>query len=117
MGRDKQLSAAAVMLNILLALLLVTVPSQAQPPLRGPLCHLCQNIVTDIETWLTSDNTMDQIINFVHEICQVLEAVDPNLGSACTELEGQLPDIIQFVNENLSPEEVCVCLRSCEGDC
>ena len=57
-------------------------------------------------------------ISFVFQICKVLAAVDPSLGSACTDLEAQLPDIIQYIlTENLSPQEVCVCLRSCEGDC
>merc|ERR1711973_513556 len=107
-----------VMFSFLLTLFLVAVPSPGQSPQPDPLCKLCQNIVTDIETWLTSENTMDQIIGFVDQICKVLAAVDPTLGSACTDLEAQLPDIIQYIlTENLSPQEVCVCLRSCEGDC
>ena len=56
-----------IMFSFLLTLSLVAVPSLGQSPQPDPLCKLCQNIVTDIETWLTSDNTMDQIIGFVDQ--------------------------------------------------
>ena len=35
------------------------------------LCNICLDIVTDIDSWITSDTTEDQIVDWMHMICEV----------------------------------------------
>ena len=57
-----------IMLRLVVTLLLMVTTVRPQDTQRAFLCDLCQNVVTDMETWLTSDNTIDQIINFMDEV-------------------------------------------------
>ena len=57
------------MYSIALSLLIIA-SAQAgkveQP--KDLLCDICVDIVTDIDEWITSDTTMDEIINFVEGV-------------------------------------------------
>ena len=35
------------------------------------LCSICIDIVTDIDSWLTSDTTEDQVVQWMYGICEV----------------------------------------------
>ena len=35
---------------------------------RDLLCDVCMDIVTDIDEWITSDSTMDEIVQFVEGV-------------------------------------------------
>ena len=35
------------------------------------LCTICIDIVEDIDSWLTSDTTEQQIVDWLNQICQV----------------------------------------------
>ena len=35
------------------------------------LCTVCIDIVTDIDSWLTSDTTEDQIVEWMFGLCEV----------------------------------------------
>ena len=35
------------------------------------LCTICLDIVEDIDSWLTSDTTEEQIVDWIDNICQV----------------------------------------------
>lgn len=52
------------------ALLILASAAQAgkveQP--KDLLCDICVDIVTDLDEWITSDSTMDDIINFVEGV-------------------------------------------------
>ena len=39
------------------------------------LCNICVDIVTDIDSWITSDTTEDQIVDWLHMICEVATAI------------------------------------------
>merc|ERR1712110_672953 len=97
----------------LLVLLGLTQAANSQP--KDLLCDICIDVVTDIDEWLTSDQTMDDIIHFVEGLCQALGAIDPTLETLCKSLiEAQLPDIINgLVNDNLNPSEVCASIGMC----
>ena len=61
------------MYSIALSLLIIA-SAQAgkveQP--KDLLCDICVDIVTDIDEWITSDTTMDEIINFVEGVsCEI----------------------------------------------
>merc|ERR1712107_962384 len=55
------------------------------------LCDICVDVVTDLDNWITSDSTMDEIIDFVENLCSLFGAIDPALETLCdTLIESQL---------------------------
>ena len=58
------------MYTVALSILIIASAAQAgkveQP--KDLLCDICVDIVTDIDEWITSDSTMDDIINFVEGV-------------------------------------------------
>ena len=94
------------------------------------LCDICIDVVTDLDQWLTSDATMDEIIYFVEgvqktisnvvkiillQLCRAIGEIIEGLELMCNELfEDYLPDIINgLVDENLNPSEVCARIGAC----
>ena len=66
------------MYSVALSLLIIASAAQAgkveQP--KDLLCDICVDIVTDIDEWITSDSTMDDIINFVEGVsCEHLSMI------------------------------------------
>merc|ERR1712158_194192 len=78
-------------------------------------CTMCVDVVTDIDNWITSDKTEEEILNFFNEICLAADQLFPGLGATCTDFLFNLgPGIINsLVNENLNPTEVCTGLTLC----
>ena len=78
-------------------------------------CDICKLIVTQIDNLLLDGNTIDQIINFVDDICQPLDSIVQGATAACELLiKTQLPGIIdQLVHNQLSPDSVCKLLTAC----
>merc|ERR1712098_412128 len=78
-------------------------------------CSLCIDIITDIDEFLTSDPTEQQVVDFAKQICEALGAILPDLVATCNALmESQLPAIIDsLVEENLNPQQVCDDLALC----
>ena len=105
------------MLKLVFALLFLAGASQSRGQEKSLLCDVCVDVVTDIDEFLTSDTTIDEILKFVEEICHALGAIDPTLEALCVSLvEAQLPDIINgLVNDNLNPAEVCAAIGACEA--
>merc|ERR1712226_393462 len=84
------------------------------PPLpRSLTCDICVDVVTDLDEWLTSDTTEQQIVEWVEQVCSFLSAIVPE--AICKSLiEAQLPAIIDgLVNDNLNPQEVCTSIGAC----
>merc|ERR1712038_1843036 len=105
------------MVKLLVALLFLAGASQARGLEKGLLCDVCVDVVTDLDEFITSDTTIDEILKFVEEICHALGAIDPTLETLCVSLvEAQLPDIINgLVEDNLNPAEVCTAIGACIG--
>merc|ERR1712186_322633 len=103
------------MFKVLSLLLLLALTQAANNQPKDLLCDICIDVVTDFDEWLTSDQTMDDIIHFVEGLCEALGAIDPTLETLCKSLiEAQLPDIINgLVNDNLNPAEVCASIGVC----
>merc|ERR1712141_207784 len=83
--------------------------SMAVPKSRNELtCSICIDIITDLDNFITSDTTEDQIVQFFKELCHTLGSL---LGAS---LESQLPAIIDgLVNDNLNPQQVCNSIGMC----
>merc|ERR1711862_815378 len=84
-------------------------------PKNDLTCSICVDVVTDLDNFITSDTTEQQIVDFVEQICAALGAILPDLVATCNDLvESQLPAIIDgLVNDNLNPQEVCNSIGAC----
>merc|ERR1711953_557228 len=109
------LNSDLTMFKLLSLLLLLGLTQAANKQPKDLLCDICIDVVTDLDEWLTSDQTMDDIVHFVEGLCEALGAIDPPLETLCKSLiEAQLPDIINgLVNDNLNPAEVCASIGVC----
>merc|ERR1712083_370505 len=103
--RTSKMKAALFLLSALVA------SSQAVPKSRNELtCSICIDIITDLDNFITSDTTEDQIVQFFKELCHTLGSLlGASLEEQCNALmESQLPAIIDgLVNDNLNPQQVC----------
>ena len=73
--------------------------------------------MTDIDNFITSETSEDQIIGYFRELCHAMGSLlgSEDLEAQCIALfEENLPAIIEaFVNDNLNPTEVCVDIGAC----
>merc|ERR1711887_73480 len=103
------------MYRSVLALVIISTLAQAHPQPKDLICDICIDVVTDLDTWLTSDATEGEIVHFMESLCRALGNILPDLETMCIDLmEAQLPAIIDgLVEENLNPMEVCVNIAAC----
>merc|ERR1712088_1282085 len=79
--RTSKMKAALFLLSALVA------SSQAVPKSRNELtCSICIDIITDLDNFITSDTTEDQIVQFFKELCHTLGRL---LGGAVQRLDGE----------------------------
>merc|ERR1712226_1470081 len=88
-------------------------PRELQPETKDLLCDICIDVITDLDQWLTSDTTEDQIVEWIEQVCELLSAIVPE--AICKSLiESQIPAIIDgLVNDNLNPQELCSSIGAC----
>merc|ERR1711862_895120 len=125
MGVSRANSSGSKMLSLFLSSLLVSSSLALMQPLpkdllrdQGPetkdlLCDICIDVITDLDQWLTSDSTEDQIVEWIEQVCDLLSALVPE--AICKSLiESQIPAIIDgLVNDNLNPQELCSSIGAC----
>ena len=108
---NNKMKAAFFLLSALVA------SSMAVPKSRNELtCSICIDIITDLDNFITSDTTEDQIVQFFKELCHTLGSLlGASLEEQCNALmESQLPAIIDgLVNDNLNPQQVCNSIGMC----
>merc|ERR1712170_129564 len=82
---------------------------------RDLMCDICQDIVRDLDEWITSDSTIDEIVHFAEGLCDGLGWIGQDLADMCKQLiDDNLPDIINgLVNDNLAPEQICANIGWC----
>merc|ERR1712186_171456 len=110
---SKMLSLLFSSLLISSSLALVQPLSRDQPEPKDLLCDICIDVITDLDQWLTSDSTEDQIVEWIEQVCDLLSALVPE--AICKPLiESQIPAIIDgLVNDNLNPQELCNSIGAC----
>merc|ERR1711993_99085 len=110
---SKMLSLLFSSLLISSSLALVQPLSRDQPEPKDLLCDICIDVITDLDQWLTSDSTEDQIVEWIEQVCDLLSAIVPE--AICKSLiESQIPAIIDgLVNDNLNPQELCSSIGAC----
>merc|ERR1711974_360070 len=93
---------------ILLASLVLAASALVQP--RNELtCSICMDIMTDLDDFITSDTTEQEIVDFIKQIRHTLGQLIPNFEDTCNFIvQSQLPAIIDaFVHDNMDPNQVC----------
>merc|ERR1711936_1546394 len=70
--------------------------ASAHPEPKDLLCDICLDVVTDLDNWITSETTMNEIVHFMEGLCRAL---------------GQI--LSDLVEDNLSPAEVCANIGAC----
>merc|ERR1712008_29850 len=99
-----------------LFLLSALVAAAFAAPKNELTCSICIDVITDLDNFITSDTTEQQIVDFAKELCHALGSL---LGAALEEqcnamMEANIPAIIDgLVNDNLNPEEVCTMITAC----
>merc|ERR1712211_133700 len=96
MGTSQKVSR----MKLLLVLACVILAVSAIPQTKNELtCSICMDIMTDLDEFITSDTTEQEIVDFVKQICAALGQII--VGS-------QIPALIDaFVHDNLDPTQVC----------
>merc|ERR1712211_40156 len=114
-SEDINMYKLAITLVCLIGFSQATPTREVRTKTKDLLCDICVDVVTDLDNWITSDSTMDEIIDFVENLCSLFGAIDPALETLCdTLIESQLPEIINgLVNDNLNPQEVCQNIGAC----
>ena len=82
---------------------------------KGIGCDICTLVVTEIDKLIVADQTLDQLIELVEELCSGIDGLFPGAGATCNALvETYLPQIVEgLVNNQLSPASVCATLTLC----
>jgi len=94
----------------LVALMCIVLVASAMPEPRNELtCDICVDVMTDLDEFITSDTTEEEIVNFVKQLCHGLGQIIPDFEATCNFIiESQLPAIIDaFVHDNMDPNQVC----------
>merc|ERR1712098_411133 len=99
-----------IIMKVIFALCFLLAVVSCAPQTKNEFtCDLCIDIITDIDEFITSDTTEQQIVDFVKEICHALGQLISGFEATCNFLiESQLPAIIDgLVADNLDPTQVC----------
>merc|ERR1712025_118504 len=112
MGVAIQIATKMVTLSLLV---LACLGSTLATPRNQLTCEICIDIITDIDNFITSETTEEEILAFFNQICEAVDQLLPGLGATCTGfLNNNGAGIIESnVNENLNPDEICTSLTAC----
>merc|ERR1712098_412987 len=94
----------------LVFLLCLVLAVSTKPITRNELtCSICMDIMTDLDEFITSDTTEQEIVDFVKQICAALGQIIDGFEATCNFIVGsQIPALIDaFVHDNLDPTQVC----------
>merc|ERR1739848_718139 len=77
--------------------------ASAHPEPKDLLCDICLDVVTDLDNWITSETTLNEIVHFMEGLCRALGQILSDLEEMC----------ISLMEDNLSPAEVCANIGAC----
>merc|ERR1712141_183326 len=110
MGTLSEVTVTLVIMKVLLVLASLILAASALVQPRNELtCSICMDIMQDLDDFITSDTTEQQIVDAIKEICHALGQLIPNFEDTCNFIiQSQLPAIIDaFVHDNMDPTQVC----------
>ncbi|XP_025114788.1 uncharacterized protein LOC112576500 isoform X2 [Pomacea canaliculata] len=89
----------------------LTTATDEQKPAAGPICDLCKEVLQAVDSLLEKNRTVDDIEKALDQVCRLFPAT---ISSQCRQLVGQYaPQIIEYITEELKPEEICSLLGLC----
>lgn len=78
------------------------------------VCEFCQTIVTDVHKFITEKKTEDDIAHFLASACGIIPT--EKAATECKVLvQTFLPEIINLITSEVSPQIVCGLLKLCTG--
>ena len=85
-----------------------TPPSKSENP-KDFACDVCLYVVNEIDKYLAQEATIEEIMKFVYQLCDLIGDQFPGGAESCKiVLQTQIPVIIeQLINNQLSPEQIC----------
>jgi saposin len=85
--------------------------STMKVPKDTPFCSYCTTIVSSIEDYLAQNATQEEIEKNVDQLCALL----PDEFSLYCEafIASEIPAIIQYLNQNYTPQQVCSQIGLC----
>jgi len=90
----------------------VTTPKKA-PKIKSPQglqCTVCEYVVTQVDTYLENNNTIEEIEQLLDNDCQIF---GPFSGTCTTLVNTYLPDIVNLLEQDYPPDVVCSILGVC----
>merc|ERR1711953_375381 len=97
-------------MKVLVILAAVILAVSAIPQTKNELtCSICVDIMTDLDEFITSDTTEQEIVAFVKQLCAAIGQLIDGFEATCNFIVGsQIPALIDaFVHDNLDPTQVC----------
>merc|ERR1712241_977090 len=110
MGTLSEVTVTVVIMKVLIVLASLVLAASALVQPRNELtCSICMDIMQDLDDFITSDTTEQEIVDAIKEICKALGQLIPNFEATCNFIvTSQLPAIIDaFVHDNMGPTQVC----------
>eukprot|EP00298_Acanthocystis_sp_HF-20_P005719 c15792_g1_i2.p1 GENE.c15792_g1_i2~~c15792_g1_i2.p1 ORF type:complete len:140 (+),score=27.26 c15792_g1_i2:66-422(+) len=82
---------------------------------QGEECSVCEMVVGLVEKELASNSTEQEIEKLVGTACDAVSKYVPEAKQVCSFVEANVPLIVQWIENDLSPQEVCQLLGACSG--
>ena len=74
-------------------------------------CSYCKFIISQIETFILDDHTIDEIYKFINKLCN--DKVHKYTTTCINILDYGLNNLVKLIKAKYSPDYVCVLLRAC----
>jgi len=77
---------------------------------QGLECDICTYVVTQVDTYLENNNTIEEIEQFLDNDCQIF---GPFSSTCITLVNTYLPDIVNYLEQDYPPSVVCQLIGLC----
>ena len=88
--------------------------SLIQEQVGGIVCTACEEIIGYVEDWIDANKTIEEIEVLLDELCEDLGG--GIFTTVCEQIVAYgVDEIYQYLEDNWTPEEVCVELSLCDA--
>eukprot|EP00088_Acartia_fossae_P028012 TRINITY_DN28794_c0_g1_i1.p1 TRINITY_DN28794_c0_g1~~TRINITY_DN28794_c0_g1_i1.p1 ORF type:complete len:114 (-),score=7.91 TRINITY_DN28794_c0_g1_i1:232-573(-) len=106
-----------LMLSIFLVISLVVSVSAKEIKKDSLPCTLCTTLVEDLESWITSDTTEQQITDWIATACEAITQINDQFADYVNMcklvLHAEITEILEGLIAGYSPEKVCTDIHIC----
>ena len=80
----------------------------------GLVCTACEEVIGYVEDWVDANKTLEEIEVLLDELCEDLGG--GIFTTVCEQIVATgVEEILQYLEDNFTPEEVCVELGLCDA--